>query len=118
LRAGRKTSNIRGRYSKEGECEPNDRIVRWQGRPCRARHHCPGENCQEKVLDNNPALQHYNVEAVAIDGMFFMAKNVLNKQQDCIRDQLPSNIGMSRRFSLCIYSARKSPLTFLNVAAH
>jgi hypothetical protein len=76
------------------------------------------QTAKKKFIDNNPALQHNNVEAVAIDDMFFMAKNVLNKQQDCIRDQLPSNIGMSRRFSLCIYSAKKSPLTFLNVAAH
>lgn len=66
------------------------------------------KTAKKKFIDNNPALQHYNVEAVAIDDMFFMAKNMLNKQQDCIRDQLPSNIGMSRRFSLCIFVVQEN----------
>ena len=46
---------------------------------------------KEQFIDTNPALG--SIEAVTIDDMVFMAKNMLEKQKEFIDAQLPGDIG-------------------------
>lgn len=47
---------------------------------------------KEQFIDTNPALRG-SIEAVTIDDMVFMAKNMLEKQKEFIDAQLPGDIG-------------------------
>jgi len=47
---------------------------------------------KEQFIDTNPALKG-SIEAVTIDDMVFMAKNMLEKQKEFIDAQLPGDIG-------------------------
>ena len=48
---------------------------------------------KEKFINSDPALKSYSVEPVMIDDMVFMAKNMLDKQKEFIRNNLPGKIG-------------------------
>lgn len=50
---------------------------------------------KERFIDSNRALQRHNVEAVTIDDMVFMAKNMLDKQEEFIHNQISGYIGVS-----------------------
>jgi hypothetical protein len=47
---------------------------------------------KERFIDTNPALKG-SIEAVTIDDMVFMAKNMLEKQKEFIDNQIPGDIG-------------------------
>jgi hypothetical protein len=47
---------------------------------------------KEQFIDTNPALKG-SIEAVTIDDMVFMAKNMLEKQKEFIDNQIPGDIG-------------------------
>jgi hypothetical protein len=47
---------------------------------------------KEQFIDTNPALKG-GIEAVTIDDMVFMAKNMLEKQKEFIDNQIPGDIG-------------------------
>lgn len=63
------------------------------------------KTAKEKFIDNSRALQQHNVGAVAIDNMAFMAKNMVDKQEDFIRNHISGYIGMSHGYcsGRCFY---------------
>jgi hypothetical protein len=49
-------------------------------------------NAKERFISNDPALRD-SIEPVTIDDMVFMAKNMLEKQKEFIKEQIPGHIG-------------------------
>jgi hypothetical protein len=51
------------------------------------------QSVKDKYINGNPALQQLCVETVAMDDMVFMAKNMLDKQEDFTQRRVSGHIG-------------------------
>ena len=63
------------------------------------------KTAKEKFINSDPALQRYNVKAVTVDDMVFMAKNLLDKQTEFISKQISGQIGGCRAVVLLLHSS-------------